>query len=366
MKYYVSANQCAFVLKNGKFIKVVDSGKYYFPKSLGYKIYIEEMQGNVNYNSLPYDILAKDELFKNSTIRIQIPDGYLGLLYINGSLKGCLDRTEYIFWNVFETVTYTLISMNELEMSEDITKHTLSFIPTKYYSKVCVNEGDVGLLYLNNKLGKELSTGTYTFWNYNKDISCKVVDMKLKELNIVGQEILTADKIGIRLNVSCSYQITDASGIISKIHNLDNQLYSYCQLAIRELVGNYRLDEILEQKTTISKDIFEKLCENSSTYFVSFTSAGIKDIVLPGEIKDIMNTVLVAEKTAQANVISRREEVASTRSLLNTARLMDENKTLYKLKELEYMEKICKQVGNISLSGNSNLIGQLNELLGAR
>ncbi len=366
MKYYVGANQCAFVLKNGKFIKVVGAGKYYFPMGFGYKICIEEMQGSVNYKSLPYDILATDELFKKNTVRIQVPDGYLGLLYVNGSLKACLDKSEYVFWNVFETVTYTLISMNDLEMSEEVTKHTLSFVPSRFYTKLCINEGEVGLLYLDHKLEKELSTGTYTFWNYNRDISCKVVDMKLKELNIIGQEILTADKIGIRLNVSCSYEITDASGIVSKINNLDNQLYSYCQLAIRELVGNYRLDEILEQKTTISEDIYKKLCENASTYFVSFTSAGIKDIVLPGEIKDIMNTVLVAEKTAQANVISRREEVASTRSLLNTARLMDENKTLYKLKELEYMEKICKQVGSVSLSGNSNLIGQLNDLLGAR
>ena len=73
-----------------------------------------------------------------------------------------------------------------------------------------------------------------------------------------------------------------------------------------------------------------------------------------------MNTVLIAEKRAQANVITRREEVASTRSLLNTARLMDENKTLYKLKELEYIEKICSHVGNINLNGNNDLLAQLS------
>ncbi len=84
---------------------------------------------------------------------------------------------------------------------------------------------------------------------------------------------------------------------------------------------------------------------------------------MPGEIKDIMNTVLVAEKKAQANVITRREEVASTRSLLNTARLMEENKTLYRLKELEFLEKICEKIGNVSLTGGSSLLEQLNLLL---
>jgi len=76
-----------------------------------------------------------------------------------------------------------------------------------------------------------------------------------------------------------------------------------------------------------------------------------------------MNTVLIAEKQAQANVIARREEVASTRSLLNTAKLMDENQTLYKLKELECLEKICDNVGSISVSGGTDLLAQLTQIL---
>ena len=79
-----------------------------------------------------------------------------------------------------------------------------------------------------------------------------------------------------------------------------------------------------------------------------------------------MNTVLVAEKKAQANVIMRREEVASTRSLLNTARLMDENRTLFKLKEMEYLERICDKVGGITLSGGTNVLEQLSELMASK
>ena len=97
---------------------------------------------------------------------------------------------------------------------------------------------------------------------------------------------------------------------------------------------------------------------------MEFLNSGIKDIILPGEIRDIMNTVLVAERRAQANVITRREEVASTRSLLNTARLMDENKTLYKLKELECLERICAQVGSINVAGGGALLEQLKALMG--
>ena len=96
------------------------------------------------------------------------------------------------------------------------------------------------------------------------------------------------------------------------------------------------------------------------------SNAGIKDIILPGEIREIMNTVLVAEKKAQANVIMRREEVASTRSLLNTAKLMEENRTLMRLKEMEYLEKICDKVGSITLNGGKSVLDQLSELTAGR
>lgn len=94
----------------------------------------------------------------------------------------------------------------------------------------------------------------------------------------------------------------------------------------------------------MSKYLLDTLKEKGKELYLSINEASVKDIILPGEIRDIMNTVLVAEKRAQANVITRREEVASTRSLLNTARLMDENATLYKLKELEYVERICEKL----------------------
>jgi len=135
------------------------------------------------------------------------------------------------------------------------------------------------------------------------------------------------------------------------------------QLALREYVGRHKLDDILESKEQMSRFVFDRLKAREGDLFVEITDAGVKDIILPGEIREIMNTVLVAEKQAQANVITRREEVASTRSLLNTAKLMDENQTLYKLKELEYVERICENVGNISLNGNGNILTQLTAIL---
>ena len=160
----------------------------------------------------------------------------------------------------------------------------------------------------------------------------------------------------------CSYRITDFIRIYTEIDNFEAQLYTAAQLALREYVGTHTIDEILENKNELGSFVLRELTEKAKGLYLEITDASVKDIILPGEIRDIMNSVLAAEKQAQANVITRREEVASTRSLLNTAKLMEENATLYKLKELEYVEKICRNVGNINVTGG-DLLGQLTEIL---
>ena len=95
---------------------------------------------------------------------------------------------------------------------------------------------------------------------------------------------------------------------------------------------------------------------------VVILDAGIRDIILPGEVKDIMNQVMVAQKKAQANIITRREETASTRSLLNTAKLMEENDMLFKLKEMEYVENIADKIGELTVSGSGKMFDQLKDI----
>jgi regulator of protease activity HflC (stomatin/prohibitin superfamily) len=122
------------------------------------------------------------------------------------------------------------------------------------------------------------------------------------------------------------------------------------------------LDELLSKKESIAEIILEDTRLKAAALGVEITEAGIRDVILPGDMKEIMNQVLVAEKKAQANSIMRREETAAMRSMLNTAKLMEENEMLWKLKEMEYVEKIADRIGEITISGSGNVIGQLKEI----
>lgn len=360
MKYIIKEQECGYLLKNGILEKLLFAGKHSVASWLGYELRITDMTGKVDTKGLPAELLMKQAEFAKRVVRVRIPDNCIGFHMVDGVYKQVIMEGEALYWNVFEQNEIRLIDVTGMEMTEEqIPGMYRHLIPARLYKKVTVREGETGLLYIDGQYEKQLSCGTYFYWNYAHEISCKIFDRKVQQLEISGQEILTADKVGIRLNILCSYQITDPLKLVQKLEGVSNLLYTRIQLLAREYVGAYRLDELLAQKEEIGRILCQRMTEVKEEFCIEVLSVGIKDIILPGEIRDIMNTVLVAEKKAQANVIMRREEVASTRSLLNTAKLMEENQILYRLKELEYLERICDKVGSISLNGAGNILEQL-------
>ena len=360
-KVIINENQRGLLFKNGRYIKMLMPGKYYTYG--GKEIEVMGLKHSIISNKCDIDVVLKDKTVLGSVSVIEVGDCELALHFVNGQFAEVLERGKYAFWLQAGEHTYNKIDISSPEVSEDVPKHIFTQIPTYHYTKVEVLEYQKARLYFNQKFLKVLDSGTYYFWKNGMKIDVGFVDTRLTKMDIVGQEILTQDKVSVRINFVCNYRVTDYVKILTEIDDFTEQLHVIAQLALREYVGKYRLDEILENKEEMSKFVFAKLKERETELFVDITDAGVKDIILPGEIRDIMNTVLIAEKRAQANVITRREEVASTRSLLNTAKLMDENKTLYKLKELEYIERICENVGNINLNGNADVLTQLTGIL---
>lgn len=365
-KYIIKEQECGYLMKDGRFVELLTAGRYSYLNMLGYEVQTVPMTGEVKTCGIPEEILMKDEKFASRVVKAVLPDECIALRFVNKAYREVITKPETLYWNVFEKNEFRLIDITQPYMENTLPRMYMDLMPSKYYKKIVIKDGEAGLLYFDNRYEKKLDTGTYYFWNYGREVTCKVFNMKIQQLDISGQEILTADKVAVRLNIICNYRITNPEKLVQTVEGVASQLYTYVQLKLREYVGRYRLDELLEQKEEIGRFVLDKLKEYQEEYCVEITGAGIKDIILPGEIREIMNTVLMAEKKAQANVIMRREEVASTRSLLNTARLMDENRTLFKLKEMEYLEKICDKVGNISLNGGKGVLEQLAELAGVQ
>ncbi len=358
----INENQMGFLFKNGKYVRLLTPGKYY--EFGGREIEIAyDLQEAVSSAICPLETLLGDPEFASKVDVVEVGDESLALHYVNGSFKSVLKRGKYAFWNVTDSNEFRTVDISSPFVDGAVPAYVFDVIPHSLYQKLEVAEYENGLVYVDKKLERVLDAGTYYFWKCARKVECRLVDRRLTQMNVTGQEVLSADKVTLRINLVLRYRITDCVKAVNEVDDFEEQLHVATQLALRSHVGRMKLDEILENKEEISALVFNALKVKESELFVEITEAGVRDIILPGEIRDIMNTVLVAEKKAQANVIARREEVASTRSLLNTARMMDENKTLYKLKELEYVERICENVGSINLHGGGDLLSQLASVL---
>ncbi len=359
-KVQIDAYQVGLVFENKKLVKVLEAGNFWLFGNKEVLIY-EKNQSFVS--PIELNILLENEKLADMLEIVEVADNELVLHFVNGFFKEVLTTGRYAFWRGYVQNSFVKADLSKVTITEEIAITLLENAKVKMYvRRFQVANFEKGLLFVNGVFEKELTAGTYYFWNNSISVEVKSVDIRQQQLEISGQELLTKDKAGLRINFFVRYQVVNIYQAVTENKDFEKQLYFLMQLALRAFVGGMTLDELLNRKDTISQEILENVTQKIAALGLIVSDAGIRDIILPGDMKEIMNQVLVAEKKAQANSIMRREETASTRSLLNTAKLMEENEMLWKLKEMEYVEKIADKIGEITISGSGNVISQLKEI----
>ncbi len=357
----IGEQQRGILTKHGRFVRILQPGRHFISRISGFQTELISAEGVVKC-SVPLHILMQDEEFASSVVRFYKKPLTTMVVVRNGVPMLAPEISDGALWNLDGSRSLIYLPCDNPEVPEETVHKYHDVINWKRF---VVEAGQEGFLYYDGAFQRKLTPGAYYFWNGPVQAEVRCVNLKQQQLSISGQEILTLDRVSIRLNVAVQYRVIATDFIVENFNEHEEQLYTHAQLLLRRQAANCTLDTLLNDREILAEGFLKGLQEQGTALGVEFLSAGVKDIILPGDVRDIMNRVLIAEKTAQANVITRREEIASTRSLLNTAKLMEENTTLYKLKELEYLERICDKVGNISVSGG-DLVGQLKDLLGTR
>lgn len=226
---------------------------------------------------------------------------------------------------------------------------------------VTVADGHAGLLFVDGVYTETLAPGAHGFWQTGKQVAVKQIDLKRQSLDVTGQEVLTRDRVTIRLNLAADYRVADPVLAVTSVKDFTDALYRALQLAFRKAAGALTLDQILEKKVEVDG---AALKAEMAGYGLEVFDIALKDVILPGEMRDILNQVVAAEKQAEANVIRRREETNATRSLLNTAKVMAENPVMLRLKELEALEAVAGKVERLTVHNGTG--GLLNDLVKLR
>lgn len=356
----INAGKVGLVFKRGDYQKVITQGTHWVDFRNVVMIYDLT---KVFIAPIALEILLKDKDLEAMLYSIEVKDAELILVSENGNLKQILTAGKYAFWKGLINYEFVKADLSKIYITEDISKAILSHPQLRTYVRTLeVSAYEKAILLVDDVYTKTLESGTYHFWKNDISIKIAKADMRQMQLEISGQELLTKDKAAIRINFYTQYKVINIEKALLGNKDYEKQLYIAMQLVLRAYIGTYTLDELLERKESIAEVVFTDIRTTARQLGVEVLSCGIRDVILTGEMKDIMNQVLVAQKRAQANIITRREETASTRSLLNTAKLMEENQMLFKLKEMEYVEKIAAKIGEITVSGNGGMVKQLQDI----
>lgn len=187
--------------------------------------------------------------------------------------------------------------------------------------------------------------------------------MRETVLDVGGQEIMTSDKVTLRMNALVTYRVIDARKSVEKVNDVSQALYREAQLALRAVVGTREIDALLADKNSVAGELETIIRRRAEEFGIRVISLGIRDIILPGEMKTLLNKVIEARKASEANIIVRREETAAIRSQMNTAKLIQENPSLMRMRELEVLERVA---GNSKLQvilGEKGLTERIVNLL---
>lgn len=371
----IKKNERGLLLRNGDFDRILHSGTHWLFGGLD-ALTVERFsleQPAFRHGLVDYLLAKEPEVVAAEFVQVNLAEHEVGLRSENGVLVEILPPgSRGLYWKALVDVAVQVIDVQAaVELPAELVARLAQ---TQLRQRAVTNlggvlqvqvpEGQVGLLMVDGKVSRLLAAGVYAFWKYGRQVEVTLVDQRLQALEVSGQEIMTRDKVSLRLNLSATYRYTDVLRAHALVQKPVEHLYRELQFALRAAVGTRTLDELLEDKTVIDGVVTAHMAHKLAQFGMELDSVGVKDIVLPGDMKAILTQVVQADKQAQANLIRRREETAATRSLLNTAKVMENNPVALRMKELETLERVAERIDKISVFGGLDQV--LNGLVKMR
>ncbi|MDM3268392.1 MULTISPECIES: slipin family protein [Citrobacter] len=358
-KITIQKGQLGLLSREGDYYQTLESGQHRLPWFNAPEVLIVNRDGS----EVPQALAEYLRRFQPAWVEryclvVDTTDTEAGALYVNGVLQEiCPPATRRLYWRAEEALTLVRMDTRQVLVPVEVMNAVLqsrrngTVKGREAILTVQVPAWHVGVLKIDGETQALLPPGLTAYWKINHLIEAEVVDTRLQVLEVGGQEILTKDKVNLRLNLAANWRYSDVLQAFGQLTKPLDHLYRELQFALREAVGTRTLDELLEDKQVIDEVVSAQVKARMTPFGIEVASLGVKDIVLPGDMKAILSQLVEAEKSAQANVIRRREETAATRSLLNTAKVMENNPVALRLKELETLERVAERIDKISVFG---------------
>ena len=310
--------------------------------------------------------IVRSGLINDQATVIDLSDDQRALVWVENRFHMILAPGLYAFWNQPQAVRAEVLDISgdglQLQHSQ-LAAISESGDASRLLDTCRVEAGCEGVKMIDGRFVETVGPGLYSFWRNGRKGTIVEVDTRESQLDIGGQELMTADRVTLRLNVNVVYRVVDAARAVQVTTNVQQALYREVQLALRTAVGLRELDLLLTDRDSLSEELNKLVDEAATRMGVDLVSIGIRDVILPGDMKELMNRVVEARKSAEANLITRREETAAIRSQANTAKLLADNPALMRLRELETLERVASTGSLQVLVGEGGLTNKLTKLI---
>jgi regulator of protease activity HflC (stomatin/prohibitin superfamily) len=360
----IKLHERGLLFERGDFVAVLPPGRHIV---LGLAKQVEIVDTlKVSFTHPLLEMLVKNADLQRELLVIENSDTQRAVIWKDGRAWYIIGAGRYAFWTTTALVEAEIFDIESIRFKHTKMQAILQLADaTKYLDGVQVSENEMALLFRDGVLIEQLTQGLHVFWNGAGSIKWKALDLREQVADVAGQEIITADKVTLRVNLVVTWMIADPVLATRTSVSPEQALYREAQLCLRAAVGTKVLDVLLADKEAVGGEVRAALAARAAELGLSVRSVGLRDIVLPGEMKTLLNQVIAATKEAEANLIRRREETAQVRSQLNTAKLLAENPQLQRLKELEVLKDVLSGTTATFVLGQGDLTDQLRTLIGA-
>ncbi|MBN1398722.1 MAG: slipin family protein [Bacteroidetes bacterium] len=232
-----------------------------------------------------------------------------------------------------------------------ITVFIIVLIIKSLLKRVIIYDWEKGLKYKKGKYIKTLDAGSY--WIYKFSTAIQKVDTRPRFVSVPGQEVLSSDSVSLKVSIVTQYKIDNPFNAVTKSANYEESLYTSLQIALREIIGNSPVDELLEKRNEFSKKLFELTNKKLEEFGLKLISADLKDIMFPGELKKMFSQIVKAKKEGLAILERARGESAALRNLANAAKMIEDNPNLMQLRMIQALSEssgstIVLNTGNVA------------------
>lgn len=175
------------------------------------------------------------------------------------------------------------------------------------------------------------------------------VDMRERAVDVPSQEAMSKDNVSLTINAVLYYAIDDAMKSVVNVRALEYAIMQFAMTTMRNIVGQFELDELLANKEEASKKIKTIVDEKSEAWGVNIHSVELKDLNLPESLKRTMSKQAEAEREKRAKIIDAEGELLASEKLAQAAGMLATTPGALHLRTLQSINDISSDQSNTTV-----------------